>query len=267
MADPYANIAKADPVLQEQIADVMERRAAEPKQIEMRETYLAKIAFSRDAQVLEVGCGTGPHCRRLASYPGVAKVIGLDPSPILLAKARELSQGIPNLSFREGDGRELPFEEHSFDIVLFHTTLCHIPGYEAAIAEAFRVLRSNGSLVVFDGDYTTATVALNPSDPLQDVVKVFFNKFVHNLYVCRTLPALVRSHGFKVVHFMSHGYLEVSNPGYMFSVIDRGADVMVDNGTLHTMKAEALKAEAQRRRDVGEFFGFIAYFSLIARKP
>ena len=44
-----------------------------------------------------------------------------------------------------------------FDVLVFHTVLCHVPEPEVAIGEAHRVLRAQGCLAVFDGDYATAT--------------------------------------------------------------------------------------------------------------
>ena len=63
-------------------------------------------------------------------------MVGLDPSPAFLARATELATGLANLSFQEGDARALPFGEHRFDAVLFHTCLSHVPRPEAALKEA-----------------------------------------------------------------------------------------------------------------------------------
>jgi cyclopropane fatty-acyl-phospholipid synthase-like methyltransferase len=51
------------------------------------------------------------------------------------------------------------------------------------------------------------------------------------------------------------------------TLVDRGADTLVAAGRLGAPAAEALKAEARRRVGAGEFFGHIAYASLIARRP
>jgi ubiquinone/menaquinone biosynthesis C-methylase UbiE len=104
--------------------------------------YLADLAG--DARVLEVGCGTGAIARELVTWPGVGEVLGVDPSPILLDRARKLGAGIDNLSFQEGDGRRLSLPDAAFDAVV----LSHVPGPEDVLAEAFRVLRPGGRLAV-----------------------------------------------------------------------------------------------------------------------
>ncbi len=167
MPDVYANIAEADPTVVEWIAGALEIRAADPQQEAMRDAYLADVPFPPDARVLEVGCGTGAVSRVLAARPGVAAVVGVDPSPGLLARARTLAADLGNLSFQVADGRALPFGDAEFDAVVFHTTLCHVPEPERALAEAHRVLRPGGWLAVFDGDYSTITLALGEADPLQ----------------------------------------------------------------------------------------------------
>ncbi len=84
-------------------------------------------------------------------------VVGIDPSPIFIAKGRELARDIPNLTFVEGDARALPLEDGSVDVVVFHTTLRHVPSPELALTEAARVLDHGGLLAIFDGDYATTT--------------------------------------------------------------------------------------------------------------
>ena len=83
----------------------------------------------------------------------------------------------------------------------------------------------------------------------------------------RRLPAVVTSIGFRVERFDSHGYIEAAEPGYTLTIVDRGADTLVAAGSIGEELAIAIKAEARRRVERGEFFGHIAYASLIARKP
>ncbi len=267
MADPYANIAEADPQIQERLAGVLELRASDPQQRAMLESYLADIEFPQEAQVLEIGCGTGAVSRLLARRPRVGKVVGVDPGATFLARARELASGVRNLEFQQADGRSLKFEGGVFDVVVMHTLLCHVPGPERSLAEAFRVLRSGGWLAVFDGDYVTTTVAIEDNDPLQSCAEAAIAWLVHDRWLFRRLPTLVRTAGFDQVKTKSHGYLETSAPSYMLTLIDRGVDFLVSSGRVGPNTATALKAEARQRAESGRFFGHIAYASLIARKP
>ena len=102
MPDVYATLADADRATQERIADVLELRAADPQQRAMVESYLSRIELPSSARVLDVGCGTGAVTRALAGRPGVAEVIGIDPSPVLIAKARRARGGSRQCAFRAG---------------------------------------------------------------------------------------------------------------------------------------------------------------------
>jgi ubiquinone/menaquinone biosynthesis C-methylase UbiE len=196
MPDVYATIAEIDVATQEQLADILELRAADSQQRAILESYLSEIEFSQRARVLEIGCGTGSVIRVLARHPGVAEAVGVDPSPVFIAKARELSAELNNVAFEEGDGRALRFADRDFDAVVLHTTLCHIPQPERVLAEAFRVWRPGGALAVCDGDYATITVALGESDPLQDCMEAVQAAFINDLWLVRRLPALLASAGF-----------------------------------------------------------------------
>jgi hypothetical protein len=146
--------------------------------------------------------------------------------------------------------------------------LCHVPGPELALAEALRVLADGGQLAVFDGDYATTTCACGDFDPLQACAEACVDDLVHDRWLVRRLPRLVRGAGFELGRFRSHSYMEApSSDGYMFAIIDRGADALRASGRITLEAASMLKAEARRRSDAGEFFGHIAYASLIAQKP
>lgn len=267
MPDLYAAITEVEPEVQERLAGVLELRAADPQQQAMLRAYVSDVEFPTAARVLEVGCGTGAVTRTLARWPSVAEVVGIDPSPLFLSKARELGSGLVNLSFEVADGRSLPFEGKTFDVVVYHTALCHIPGPERTLAEGLRVLRPGGWVAIFDGDYATTAVAAGDFDPLQTCADAAIAGLVHDRLLVRRLPTLVRSAGFEVVRVRSHGYVETSEPSYMLTLIDRGADFLVSSRRIGAECAAALKAEARRRVQSHEFFGHIAYFSLIGRRP
>jgi ubiquinone/menaquinone biosynthesis C-methylase UbiE len=266
MTDVWAAVAELDESTQRRMADVLETRGADAQQREMRRAFLAEIEFPSNAELLEVGCGTGVLTRVLAGIDEVKSVVGVDLAPSLLDRARELAAEAPNARFEVADARDLPFADASFDVAIFDSTLSHVPSPERALAEAARVLRPGGLLAAFDGDYATTTVALGEHDPLQICVDAMMASSVHDRRVTRRLPSLLRDSGLEPARSRSHGYVETGDGFYMQTVIERGADMLVAAGTIGTELAEALKGEARRRADAGRFFGHIAYVSVIARK-
>jgi ubiquinone/menaquinone biosynthesis C-methylase UbiE len=266
MPDVYTRVTEAPVSILESLMSALELRAADPQLRAMLVTYLTDASLAEGARVLEVGCGSGVVTRTIATWPGVAAAVGVDPSPVLVARARELARDIASLSFQTADGRSLPFPEASFDAVVFHTTLCHVPEPQLMLAEAVRVLRPNGCVAIFEGDYAGATLATRAGDRLDACAEAFREGFVHDPWVARRLPALVRAAGLRVESIRSHGYVEALAPGFMLgSWVDMGADALAATGRVEPSAAAELKAEARRRIDSGEFFGHIAYLSVVAR--
>jgi SAM-dependent methyltransferase len=204
--------------------------------------------------------------RVLAHRPDVARVVGIDPSPVFIARALELATSLDSVSFEVGDGRALRFADQDFDAVVIHTTLCHVPQPELVLSEVARVLRPGGVLAVCEVDYSTVSVALSESDPLQSCMEAVKSAFINDVWLARRLPKLLRSADLDLLSTGTHGYLQVSEPDYMLTLIDRGADALAAVPGGSPPLADALKGEARRRADAGEFFGFMGFVSFIARK-
>lgn len=267
MADLYASIDTVTPEIQQRLAEVLENRAGDPRQRQMLESYLGRIEFPPGARVLEIGCGTGCVSRTLACWPGVGKVVGIDPSALFIARAKELAAGMAKLAFEIGDGCRLGQSDQSFEVVVLHTTLCHVPEPARMLAEAWRVLCPRGTLAVFDGDYATATVATGPGDPLETCIEAFRGGFVHDPWLVRRLTELLRGSGFQPGSLHSHGYVEAGEGGYLLTWLDRGAEVLLQQGRIDAAEAEAFKAEARRRSERQQWFGHVAFASILGQKP
>ena len=95
-------------------------------------------------RVLDVGCGTGGFTAAIAKRSG-AEVVGCDRSPSLLEHARRTSAAA---EWVEGSAERLPFADESFDRVVMSLLLHQVNEPAQAVAEAFRVLRRSGALVV-----------------------------------------------------------------------------------------------------------------------
>jgi ubiquinone/menaquinone biosynthesis C-methylase UbiE len=105
-----------------------------------------KFDVKRPAEsVLDLGCGNGRHAMYFARQG--FKASGIDVSDQAVAWANDWAsrEGL-EVDFRVGDIRALPFADQSFDVVVSHGVLDHVPMETAqkAAAEVHRVLRPNG---------------------------------------------------------------------------------------------------------------------------
>jgi hypothetical protein len=87
---------------------------------------------------------------------------------------------------------------------------------------------------------------------------------VHDPWLVRRLPGLLERAGFRLVRMRSYGYVETCQARYTPTIVDRGAAALAAEGRIGEELAAALKAEARRRATAGQFFGHIAYASLVA---
>jgi len=108
------------------------------------------IAAAGPQDLLDIGTGTGRMIEILG--PRVVHALGIDQSREMLAVARVNLEraGLGNSIVRLGDMYQLPLADASFDAVVIHQVLHYADRPAAAIAEAARVLRPNGILIVVD---------------------------------------------------------------------------------------------------------------------
>jgi ubiquinone/menaquinone biosynthesis C-methylase UbiE len=104
-------------------------------------------------RLLEIGCGPGGLVLRAQRMHPDAEVVGLDPDPLALARARRKAEhaGLP-VRFDQGKAGELPYSDESFDRVLSSFMFHHLDDDEKrrALAEVRRVLRPGGQLHLVD---------------------------------------------------------------------------------------------------------------------
>jgi ubiquinone/menaquinone biosynthesis C-methylase UbiE len=108
--------------------------------------YRGRIIPAAEGRVLEIGIGSGlnlPYYSR-----NVTHVIGLEPSPRLLAMARRVERtGSRSVEFIESSAEAIPLKDASVDTVVTTWTLCSIPDAPRALRDMRRVLRPGGRLL------------------------------------------------------------------------------------------------------------------------
>jgi ubiquinone/menaquinone biosynthesis C-methylase UbiE len=122
---------------------------------EVESAITALLAKQPLGRVLDIGTGTGRMMEMFA--PKAQRFVALDNSVEMLRLARAKLAGLPNAAAVQahteivlGDFNILPFENGSFETVLFHQVLHYAPTPDRAIAEAARVLAPDGRLVIVD---------------------------------------------------------------------------------------------------------------------
>jgi ubiquinone/menaquinone biosynthesis C-methylase UbiE len=144
--------------------------------------------------VLEVGVGTGLN---FGLYRDVDALVGVDPDPYMLERARARAATLPFPTELHQTGAErLPFADAHFDTAVVTFTLCTIPDPAAALAEVRRVLKPSGRLL-----FVEHTCSVQPfTRVVQDVLTPLWKKIGGGCHLNRGAVELVERAGFRVRH-------------------------------------------------------------------
>lgn len=110
----------------------------------------ALLALVPPIEVADLGAGEGAVAFLLAKR--ARRVIAVDSSPQMVGYGRRLAaeRGVSNVEYRLGDLESLPVEDEEVDAAVFSQSLHHAQHPERAIAEARRILRPGGRIIVLD---------------------------------------------------------------------------------------------------------------------
>jgi SAM-dependent methyltransferase len=102
---------------------------------------LSRLSRPGGKDILDIGCGTGTNLEGLKNF---GSAFGIDQSNLALSFCQK--RGLELLA--QAEAGAIPFKENCFDIITTLDLLEHLPDDEAALEEAFRVLKPGGILLV-----------------------------------------------------------------------------------------------------------------------
>jgi len=129
-------------------ADGKMRKERRQAQIDLIEEMLSWANVTEAQQILDVGCGIGGSSLYLAEKFGAA-VKGITLSPVQADRARERARSSAiNAQFQVADALNLPFADHSFDLVWSLESGEHMPDKAKFLQECDRVLKPGGTFLM-----------------------------------------------------------------------------------------------------------------------
>jgi ubiquinone/menaquinone biosynthesis C-methylase UbiE len=152
-----------DPYGWDERVEAWEEAVESPAFRAIRDRIVELAEPRRDDRVVDLGAGTG--LLALAVAPRVSEVIAVDISERMLERLDDaaVAGGIHNIEFLTGDLRRLPLEDESATLVVSNYAFHHLDDArkELALAEARRILRPGGRLVIGDMMFS---LSLRPRD-------------------------------------------------------------------------------------------------------
>ena len=108
---------------------------------------LEEVDASHGELILDVGCGKAIDGARICQKG--ARVIGLEPSNVMISRAKEyLRENNAQVALAQGIGENLPFKPHSFDKVMCKGALDHFFSPSKTMEEIAHVLKPGGEMII-----------------------------------------------------------------------------------------------------------------------
>ena len=114
--------------------------------------YVTASRVAKNKKVLDLGCNTGYGTRIL--FDSAKQIVGVDVSENAVSSAKN-EYGHLGITFKQIDGKRLPFDDDTFDVIVSFQVIEHIVDHSKYIGEIQRVLAPNGVVL-----FTTPNVLL-----------------------------------------------------------------------------------------------------------
>ena len=179
-------------------------------------TILDKIDFKENANVLDIGTGTGFPAIDIAERMGNKSVVyAIDHWSTALKRAEiKASQlDVNNVIFKNASVLDIPFEDNFFDLVVSNNCLNNVYEYDKALKECYRVLKPGGRIVqtfnlpdTFHEFYDIFKALLSEKE-MTNEIETLNNYIVENRKSTEFTEKATEQAGLRVVEATEHSFL------------------------------------------------------------
>jgi ubiquinone/menaquinone biosynthesis C-methylase UbiE len=269
--DVYGRTQELDKATLDAIVTRLEYRAKQPVFIRILDEYLDRLSLTSIHNLLDLGCGTGFAARTIAQRSEFqGRITGIDISPGLIEAARRLSQEevvSDRIEYHVGDTHSLDLADASFDAVIAHTLVSHVADPFAVIKEATRIVRPDGWVVIFDGDYASLTLGTEDPDYGRRMDEAIIKSMVANPRIMRSMPLLLRRAGLELVASMAYVVSEVGKAEFWAGLLNSLRVLLPKAGIVSLEETTAFVDAQFKASDEGTFFGSSNFYTYLAKRP
>jgi ubiquinone/menaquinone biosynthesis C-methylase UbiE len=262
-ADPFVAVEGWDESTAQEWAEVLELRATNPSQIQLRADLVAAAALKPGGTVVEVGCGTGITLADLAAAVGPGgRAFGFEPQPVFaeLARRRLAERGLGQASVEIGTAEAIPLGDASVDAAVAQTVLVHVPRAAAAVAEMCRVVRPGGRVASIDQD-GDALVIDHPDKELTRRLVAFSSDHRYaDGWTGRRLPRMFRAAGLSDITVIMRCHMETEPGDFLHAMALRLADIALEVGVLNQEEWRRWTGGLAELAEAGSFFASANYY-------
>lgn len=236
---------------------------------EYRHALYDKVDLKNKKEILDVGCGTGAVTLDIAQSTS-GNVTGIDIDSEKLGEAEKVLSNIPNIKLMEADVLDLPFEDETFDLVVFTVVLIYIKDQLKALNEMARVTKKDGYVMAtLEPDY--ASYISYPEDPITPLVTKNMEYLGADIFTGRKLKFLFSSAGLKTeVGIETAGDLIITRDDAkilkMFNEQFWVVEKIFKKFDWTEEEIEQYRKEMEKRKKMGTQFGFMPSFYAIGKK-
>jgi SAM-dependent methyltransferase len=265
--DPHRFVNELDEAALERLIARLEGRAKDAVFASLFEKYADRLALCPSARVLEVGCGTGAMSRVLARRKDFSgKAIGVDHCRSFVEAASRFAQDEnvgDRVEFKIGDAHKLDFPPATFDAVIAHTLISHVTDPATVLREMARVVRPEGTVVIFDGDYASLTYAFPDHDFGHQMDVALASATFNNPLIMRDLPRMLPELGLAVKAAWGDAVVEIGSGSYFKSFAETYAPAVTKAGLLPAEAVDSWLTEQLQAMESGTFFASCNYYTFL----
>jgi ubiquinone/menaquinone biosynthesis C-methylase UbiE len=190
--------------------------------VEQRRQVLDVLAPKPGERVLDIGVGPGFLASEIAEMVGPSGLVcGVDTSDSMLGLAQ--ARGGQTVRLRHGSATEIPYPQGEFDAAVSTQVLEYVADIPTALAEAYRVLRPGGRLVVLDTDWDSIVWRSGDEQRMNRVLAAWAEHLA-DPHLPRTLIGALRRAGFtvappQVIVLLNVGYAPDTYSAGMIGVV------------------------------------------------